>query len=252
MTLTACVVALLTGCASVPIEGPVSADRPGYIDLTSTVPDGVVQTEMGYTQTHTAGDSYASLGEGLIRIGYAPRAELRIHTNSFARLSSTGRTTSGLEDIRIGTKVRLVDAPAAVSPIPAVSVLASTSVPTGASGFGSDRWQAGAKLAVAWGLPAGFSLATNVVADAVSVGNGWYRKDSGGAALSFAATPQFAPYAGYYAWKLRDGVSGALQYVDTGFGLLLNSDLQIDVRAGVGANSLANDHFVGVGIVRRW
>ena len=125
----------LTACATVPVEGALSADRPGFVDLTPTVARGVVQTEGGYTQTHTAGDSYSSIGEGLVRMGYASRAELRIHTNSFARLNSGGVKTVGWEDIRLGTKIRLVNADTVPSAVPAVSVLLASTVPTGPTDF---------------------------------------------------------------------------------------------------------------------
>src|SRR6185436_13645547 len=44
--------AFLGACATAHPDGPLSADRPGFVDLTSTVAPGLVQTEAGYTQTH--------------------------------------------------------------------------------------------------------------------------------------------------------------------------------------------------------
>jgi hypothetical protein len=246
------VLALLNACASASPRGALSADRPGFVDLTPTVAPGVVQTEGGYTRSNASTDTYHSIGEGLLRIGYAPRAEFRLHANSFARLSSAQNTSSGWEDVRVGTKIRLFDAPAAVSPMPAVSLLLSSTMPTGGAGFGSDRWQPEAKVAIAWGLPARLSLATNLVMGRVNTGGAWHTRDAGGAALGFAATPRVAPYVGYYLWKVRDGASSASRYVDGGFGILLTDDIQVDVRAGFGRNHIDNDHFFGLGIAKRW
>ena len=62
------------------------------------------QLEAGSTFSRTENERGRSIGEALLRVGVAPRAELRIVLNSFAVARADGQTTRGFEDISLGTR----------------------------------------------------------------------------------------------------------------------------------------------------
>lgn len=137
-----------TGCASArPGQEPLVSDRPDFTEAPETVAPRRVQLEGGHTFARADGERANTTGEVLLRIGVAPRAELRLEPGSYSTLSSPAGDTRGLEDAVAGMKFRLHDAPeAGRSLMPAVSLLVMTSVPTGSAAFRQSAMQPEAKL----------------------------------------------------------------------------------------------------------
>jgi hypothetical protein len=174
----------LGACAHLGAPGPVVADRPGYTDTPVALPAGAVQLEAGATDDRVGPSGsrteYVSAGETLLRLGFGGRTEARLFGNSYGRRTASGAgTTGGLEDFKLGAKLNLRSAPDSVhSWAPNVALLAATTLPTGASGFGATSSQPEAKVAMNWTTASPFSLYTNVgygdiVNETGRAGKGW-------------------------------------------------------------------------------
>lgn len=251
--LTLGLMALALGaCATAHVGAPISADRSAFIDRTSTVAKGAVQTEGGYTYNRVGDETYHAAGETIVRVGLASRVELRVHGNSFAVRHNDFTNQQGFEDARVGAKFNVVGAPDGISIVPAASVIVASSAPTGAPAFGQDAWQPEAKVALQWTLPARLTLTTNASVQRSSLGAERYSRRSGGAAVTWGASDRVAPYAGYYVVSAGAPVDQSSAYANGGVGVQVTRQVQVDARYGVGRNGFDTDYFFGLGIARRW
>jgi hypothetical protein len=251
----------LGACAHLGAPGPVVADRPGYTDTPVALPAGAVQLEAGATDDRVGPSGsrteYVSAGETLLRLGFGGRTEARLFGNSYGRRTASGAgTTGGLEDFKLGAKLNLRSAPDSVhSWAPNVALLAATTLPTGASGFGATSAQPEAKVAMNWTTASPFSLYTNVgygdiVNETGRAGKGWVS-----AASWWAINPRVSVFAeGLAVGRVRGSGSGtAGNDVDGGFTLLVNDRFQLDVRIGRGLGSeTGSERFFGAGLAKRW
>ena len=242
------------GCASATASRePLVSDRPDFTESTSTVGRGDLQAEGGYTFARSAGERSSSAGELLVRIGVTRFAELRIEPGSYSWVTSPSGTESGREDGEIGAKLRLHNAKDETpSPIPAVSVVLKSSVPTGGAVFRENRLQPEVELATEWTLTRHVGLGTNIDM-ARPVADGQRSTEfAASASFGFDLSPRFGAFAEAYGFVRQNSGSKRTGYVDTGLTAALSADLQFDVRAGVGLNGTPPDYFVGAGLVRRW
>ena len=241
-------------CASATARSePLVTDRPDFTESTITVAPRAVQAEGGYTFTRAETDKWNAIGELLLRIGIARRAELRIEPGSYVRETTSDGTLTGREDADVGGKLRLYIAPDDhPSPVPAVSLEFATSVPTGTDGLREVRTQPRVALAGEWTLTERVELATNFdVARPIDDARR-YTQFAASASFGFDLTPKLGAYAELYGFVPELEGAKRTGYLDTGITALLAPTLQIDFRAGVGLNGPGPDYFVGAGIARRW
>jgi hypothetical protein len=250
----AAIASVSAACATAnPSRAPLVSDRPDFTESTETMSRGEVQLEGGHTFERVATDKVNTTGELLLRIGLAPRAEVRIEPGSYAKITSPLGDASGREDGALGVKLRL-HTPRDEKPsvVPAVSLLVASSVPTGSDAFRQNRPQPELKLASAWTITDRVGLATNVNVARPRDANGRYTELAASVSFGLELTPRFGAYAEVFGFAPQlDGV-GRTHYANTGFTASLTPDFQLDVRGGVGLNGSAPDYFVGVGLVRRW
>jgi hypothetical protein len=235
--------------------GLVAPDRPGYTDTPTVMPAGVAQVEAGYTDDRTENSRYQSVGEVLLRVGVADPIELRLFVNSYATRSATGTaTTSGLEDTKVGTKLRLIAKPDSVHGwMPNLALLLATTLPTGADGFSAGKAQPEAKLAAAWTTSTPLSFYTNAGYGAIYDGAAWSDHGWGSLATWYAASPRLSLFVEGIRVQNTSGPASSSSYVDGGVTLLFGDKVQLDARVGHGVGSpVANERYMGVGIARRF
>lgn len=243
------------GCASATASRePLVSDRPDFTESTSTVEPGHVQAEGGYTFARSAGERSSAAGEILVRVGLARFAELRLEPGSYSWVSSPDGSQSGREDGEVGAKFRLHNAADDnPSPVPAVSFILKSSVPTGAAVFREKRLVPEGVLAAEWTLTRRVGLGTNIdMARPVDEDGKRYTEFAVSASFGFDLSPRFGAFAEAYGFAPEKSGLKRTGYLDTGLTAALSADLQIDGRAGLGLNGTPPDYFVGVGIVRRW
>jgi hypothetical protein len=232
---------LLFLAATASAQEPLVTDRPDFTESVNVVDRGRFQLEGGATFTRSDETDELALGELLLRVGVAPRLELRLAANSFLWIDGPQGNDDGVEDAVIGGKVLLVQ--------DAAALLFGTSVPTGSDGLSSDAWEPELKLAVARGVGEA-SVGANV--GWIWTGGGDERRHRGLASIT-AGFPmgQGGVFVETYGIA-TEGAGGEEAYADAGLTRLLSDDFQLDVRIGVGVGGDAADWFFGMGAARRW
>jgi Putative MetA-pathway of phenol degradation len=240
------------GCAPAVRFGsePLVTDRPDFTDGTSTMPVRHRQLETGATFTRIADRRETTLGEALLRAGLTSRAELRVGLASYAVVTSAAGRQQGMEDASLGAKIGVLHGGGLV---PATAVLVVTSLPTGATPFRSTSAEPEAKLIAAWQLGDRVEFATNL-------NYAWRRSEVGAlgevaasGSLGLSLTDRVGLYAETFGVFPREASERASSYSNVGLMYVLNPNLQLDLRGGVGHNGLGRrDVFSGVGVSRRW
>ena len=175
------------------------------------------------------------------------RVALEPHSTPLRKI---GRQSSG-SDFELSTKVRLLEQQ---QWLPATSVLAGLSFPTGGRAATSDGYDPFGKLIASWQLGERFSLDTNLGIAAPSQG----ATDSGRVYELFCATSfgvslteRVGTFLEYYA-TVRGRGQHDEHAIDAGFTYLLTDNVQLDLSGGAGLNRAAPDFFVGAGIAWRF
>ena len=242
----------LSACATMGNRDALVSDRPDFTEATSLVDRGRVQVEGGSTFSREADTRVTTHGEVLMRAGLSSRVELRVAGNSYVQERSDEFQQSGVEDATLGVKLRLFDAPEARSWRPEVSVIAHSTVPTGARIYRSQRAQPEVKVITAWSLTDRLGFSSNFNVGRPFDGVRSYTEYAGSGSLGFAATGRIGVYAEAFAFAPQDGSKVVSKYVNSGFTFLFSPDVQLDVRGGMGPRSSTNrDFFAGVGLVVR-
>ena len=236
-------------------QQPLVADRPDFTEGTSTVGSGVLHIEFGYTLGLLRGDVASvqshSLGEPLLRFGlFADWLELRVAASPVARRTTIDRSSNGdtgFEDLYLGIKLALSDQKGVV---PALAMLAQTTLPTGSYAFSSGSAVPGVNLLYSWDLSDRFSLAASTqvnrgAEEADDVLLEWAQSLSAGCGLG-ARHGLFAEWFAIFQGDREE--SWAEHYFNAGLTGLITDDLQWDIRAGAGLNDPAEDLFLGTGL----
>jgi Putative MetA-pathway of phenol degradation len=245
---------ILSACATTSrVEGPASAveaDRPDFTESPETVPPGSIQAEGGYTYNRDESSTNQSIGELLVRVPAGTRAELRVGFNSYSIEHTAGLVRRGFQDMAVGTKVRLIEHEER-SPVPSVSIIVLSTLPTGHRGIGSRKMQPTVKLALGWQLSERLSLQSNAnYSYAIEDGT---RFSQWASSASFGAdiTPRLETFVEWFGTNPVSPGAGRADYLNTGAAMKFGSSLRLDARIGTNART-TRDYFAGVGVSRRW
>jgi hypothetical protein len=235
-------------------QGLIATDRPGFGDGALLVPHRTVQVEAGYAYAQTGDVDQHRIGQVLARYGLFPNLELRVQLNSYVVQRSPDAAAgdegvadvSGVEDARLGVKVGLLRETAPLT------LLVTTSIPSGATEFTADDPQPEIKLAgdvpltpqVAFSYNAGYLL---------TLGEGDFDQATLTASLGapLPAVEGASVYVGYGGFFAND-FEADTHYLEGGVTYRLGDVIQFDVNAGLGFNGVSPDYFIGVGIARRF
>ena len=241
-----------------PADSPLDLDRPDFTEASTTVGRGLSVLEYGYTYTiQDRLNSGHSLPETLLRVGIgADWYEFRIADNL---LSQSGNdpinpiSAAGLEDLYLCSKFQLF---VQDGWLPEAVLIPQMTVPTGHRAFTAGRVLPGINCVYGWGigdqLGIGASTQFNSIVD-----------DAGATYVEFAQTfvidipitERLGMYVEWFGFMPHGAASpnvGPQHYADTGLAFLINDNMQIDVRVGMGLNDHADQFFTGVGGGVRW
>lgn len=225
------------------MPGPIVTDRPDQTEGTDLVAPGWWQAEGGVTAfTPRSGPQSREIGELLLRYGAGPRFEARVEMPSVITSQARRREVS---EGALGFKTPIVVPRVGASrAIPAISLLASTSV--------STHWADGPVLSTpevivagGWGLSDRWDVSANLVSMPFSR----YATDRF-VGLTFTTGLAINERLGTYAEIYNLGVptlNGGLTY-------RLTPGFQVDARLGLADANSARDRtvFTGAGFGVRW
>lgn len=235
---------------------PLVTDRPDFTEASSTVGLGVAQLEAGFTYSYDSTDAGRSTGysypETLLRVGVlAEWLEARVawnYASSADTIFGDGRIAdSGAEDLYLGFKWALAGQ---AGILPETAIITQMTVPTGASGFTADEVLPGVSWLYGWDLNDWISTGGSTqVNRAIDGGTAQpYAEFAQSWTIGYSLTERVGAYTEWFA-ICPDGADTEhnQNYANGGFTFLVNDNLQLDVRAGVGLNEAADDLFTGAG-----
>ena len=247
---------LLTACATARRDmpsaeslGPIVTDRPDFTESAQVIPRGHAQLEGGYTASREGSAREHSLGELLLRVGLAPRAELRL-TSNYAVASAGQEDEHGFQDASIGAKLGLLTAPRGA--LPALSLIAATSVPSGMRPFRDVHATPELKVVMAWELPRETAFGVNLNAARPADAAGRFAAHSWSATLGHSVAGPIGAYAELFALA-EDRDASETRWANAGLTWAVSDAFQLDVRAGTRlGDGDGRGFFVGIGAARRW
>jgi hypothetical protein len=243
------------------LNEPLVTDRPDFTEASVTVGRGVVQIEGGYTFFHNDDDGVRtdshSFPETLLRVGmFADWFEFRADWNYAVERDQFGNfsdTQSGAEDLTIGCKIGLTPQECM---LPETAIIFQMSVPTGADAFTAGEVLPGVNYLYGWELNEDWTLggSTGVNAATDDETTDTYSEFSQSFTVGHSWTERVKSYCEWYVLSpISADTNRAENYFNGGFTVLINDDLQWDIRAGVGLNESSDDFFAGSGLsVRYW
>lgn len=233
---------------------PLVTDRPDFTESAETVAPGRLQLEGGYTFFRVEEEELHSLGELLLRVGLLEQLEFRLAANSYVWLENPGGDDQGFVNMSLGAKIKLFDAAERFDVIrPNVALIFETTLPTGSVDFSADEPQPIGKVALSWDISGSLSLGSNLNYAYLSEEGDRFHQFSGSLALGYQLTEKWGTYIEYFGFvpASKDGPNES--FFDGGFTYLVNDNLQLDARAGIGAfNGKSPDYFVGIGMSWRF
>ena len=234
--------------------GPLVTDRPDATESSETVGKGLFQLEAGYTFANFERVDVHSIGEFLLRIGVLhENVELRLGFNSYSLVRGADVDASGLQNVGIGAKVRLLSGGGVGHARPTIAVLVATTIPTGSEDIEPRSARPEARLAAAWDLSNRLSLGTNLIWSSIKDGDLEERHTAQGlsTALGYGLSDRWGAYFEYFG-VYPTGERDSENYLNGGVTYLISNDLQLDGRVGYGLNGRDDDFFVGFGTAVRW
>lgn len=183
-----------------------------------------------------------------MRIGLGHRAELRIGGDGFLAESVESAHTTGLSDVEVGAKLRLLDADRVGFDL---AILPMVSLPVGADGFSSGTVDPTVKITWARELPAGFGLTGNFNFAALSDDAGRFDQKAVSLSMGHDLFAGWGSYFEVYGFSRleRDGSSAVT--VNGGVSHPVGSSMQFDIETGRGVTAAAPDWFFGFGFAVR-
>ena len=235
-------------------DEPLATDRPDFTEASTTVGRGVLQLEMGYTYVDDTGDGGPrthSFPELLMRYGvFADWLELRVAWN-YAEETAGATTLTGSEDLYLGLKIALMPQECL---LPEMAFVPQMTVPIGGP-FSAAEVLPGGNLIYSWEINDFISTAGQTQFNrAIDDGSGApYTEFSQSWTIGYSLAERIGAYTEWFV-LVPDGADTAQteHYADGGFTFLVNNNLQLDVRAGVGLSQAADDYFLGVGASQRF
>lgn len=244
-------------------EEAIVTDRPDFTEASSTVGRGRVQLEAGYTyygdRAGVAKTITQTYPEALLRIGmFADWFELRIgETYVHSPTTEFGMRTEhsiGWSDLYVGTKLGLSEQN---SYLPETALIIQATLPTGARSVKTDRILPGANFLFGWDIvPDCLSLGGSFQANsAVDDEQHPYVVLAQSLTVGYTITERLGAYTEWFAFYPTSAIAPAVtaeHYVDGGFTYKVTKNFQLDIRAGKGISTRAQDFFAGAGFAVRY
>ncbi len=220
-------------------DSPISTDRPAVTESSVVVPAGTLQFENGFLYRVSQGDETLDGPETEVRFGLLSKTELRLFVPDYYA-SFQSSAPSGFGDLGAGMKQQL-------GPVAGfdVSLILSLSMPTGARGISSGRYDPSVQLPWSRALSSNWTAAG--MFSVYGLAQDGRRNVTGETTFLIdrqltKTADAFVEYAGDFPER---GGPSHLLHIGAAFRPTPNQ--QLDMHVGVGLSRAAVDHFVGFG-----
>jgi hypothetical protein len=244
---------------------PIETDRPDFTEASSTVPQGWLQLESGYTFTYDIPQGQLrrvhTAPEFLLRYGMTDSYELRLawtyQWESVRDSSGATTVTDGAEDLVVGVKLALSEQRRV---LPEAAVIVQLGIPTGARAFSHNHIESGVNFLYGWEITpqwsvagsTGFETGTELILASTPSGQFPLRDQvivvHQSITTGRSITDRLGSYFEYFVLDVNTGQGReSHHFLNGGFIFLVDENTQWDIRAGWGLNESADDLFAGVG-----
>lgn len=220
----------------------IATDRPDQTESSSSVEKGKLQIESGILLEFVGSEANSSrnllLPTNLFRLGLSDFFEIRIlsqYENNFAN----GKTTQGISDLEIGTKIQLYQRENAKFE---AAFLSHLRTPTGSSELRNNNFASINKLCISHVVTDAFSIGYNLGYNYEGKVNNEFTYSI---AFNYALSEKVAVYAEPYGFISEDFKTHFSNF-DAGFTYLFQDNLQFDFSYGLGLNHYMNYLSIGM------
>jgi hypothetical protein len=233
--------------------GPIVPDRPGQTNPPDVVASGIVLFETGFQRETKNAGGIQTINElyntSLVRLGLMTNCELRLvveYAGTRADSGSQSSAAQGFNPVSIGTKIAICPEKGI---IPQTAMNVAFTLP-----YVGRREFRPSFLA-----PSFFLLMQNTLSEKLSLGYNLGLQWDGeqpNTTLAYSISPSLtvaeglSVFAEFYGFSTEKSVSD--YRADMGCAYLVNDNVQVDVSAGVGLNTVAPDSFVAFGLAWRF
>lgn len=242
----------LTASAAAAQSAPaVATARLGMTKTPGVLAPGVVQLELGYSQSHQQTRTRHAIGETLLRVGLGVSTEARFGISSYTQMVNAGSVSAeGMGDAYLALKHRFAR-PSGLRP--STSVMLTTILPTGAEGIGAGAVQPELSVSAEWALSQRFRLLAMGNQRSAVTGDDRYGQTLLTAALRANLAPTVVAQADYgHTSATRQGAVDVDQ-LRAGVALRITPALQADAWFGHAMrDGLADERLFGIGLTHRW
>ena len=233
--------------------GPIVPDRPGQTNPPDVLASGAVQLETGFLrETDKAGGIQAInylYNTSLMRVGLMTNCELRLvveYAGTRTDSSAQSSALQGFNPVSVGTKIAICPEKGI---IPQTAMNVAFTLPY----FGRREFRP------SFLVPSFFLLMQNNLSEKLSLGYNlglqWDGEQPNATAVysispSLSIAEGLSIFAEFYGFSTEKSVSD--YRADMGFAYLVNDNVQIDISAGIGLNTVAPDSFVAFGLAWRF
>lgn len=234
-------------------------DRPHLPEASTTVGKDRVVLESGYT-FNAKGSSLRSHSypEAVLRVGmFAEWFEFRLGQNFIdeeQKVSGAHHRENGAQDLYVGVKVALIEQ---IEYLPAIALIPQMTVPTGSADVTGGRVLPGLNIDCSWEMIKDLFniellVGMNDVRDDVHRSHVEVATGLTGVANVKRDLEAFVEWDAFYPAGHSTSAPRARDYAVGGLVYFLTKDFAIDIRAGVGLNTQANDFLAGAGFAVRY
>jgi hypothetical protein len=241
---------VLVGVWECAAEESLVTDRPDFTESSSTVRQGVLQLEGGVTfASFQDGTDVSTVGEILARWGVAEKLELRFVLPTYFWERNGGADKSGFLSSGVGLKYELKQGSGdgLIGGMES-ALIVSTTVPTGTADFSRSSWQPAAVFAASWELWPNLGFGANFGVSRPADEDNRYTSLWVSGALSVGLSDTTAMFFELYGFNREEQRGPSTATFQTGLAYLLNSDLQLDVRAARRLTNEGVDFLIGAGL----
>jgi hypothetical protein len=241
-----------------PWQNVISPDRPGAANPTSVVRPGEFQIETCFESSISRRTGAASITTldlpTLLRLGVAPRLELRIASNALTRQAAegSGNSVSGFADVSIEAKAFVHQGAGGI--VPSLAFLPSVSLPVGADALSAGKTLVTLSALCDWPLRAGptLSLNLNLARIVDDTGNHYAWQTSSQAAVGVPLSRAWAISGDVFVADPFAASTTPSWSADAGLEFYPDPDIQLDVSVVVPVSGPTRTTGVQIGFSRRW
>jgi hypothetical protein len=222
--------------------------RSGFTEGNGIPPRRRVELDYGTSVTDAAGTRGFTAGEVTAHVPLTLRFGFRLHFNSYTWTKTPTATVAGREDMGIGTALKVR---ANVGWRPATALLTRIDMPSGSLPGQGNAWRPTAKVALAWQLPAGVTLASNIGVAVPGSQGSRFTQHFGSLWLGRHITERFGSFAEVFAFDKEARTGPSTRYARGGLTMLVTNTLHLDVNASTQLGNPTSRRSFGIGVKHR-